>query len=63
MTKPVEIGDIVTIKSEVTHFLNNGQTTIGEIRGPAATVGIPESAIATIAKPEKWTPPGDKPAS
>lgn len=61
MAKEVEIGDLVTIKGEVTHILNDGRTIIVEIRGAAAPVGVPESAIATVAKPPKWKPPRDKP--
>lgn len=61
MAKAVEVGDIVTIKGEVTHILDEGRIIIVEIRGAAAPVGIPPSAIATVAKPEKWTPPRDKP--
>ena len=61
MSKVVEVGDIVTIKGEVTHILDEGRIVIVEIRGAAAPVGIPPGAIATVAKPEKWTPPRDKP--
>lgn len=61
MPKAVEIGDIVTIKGEVTHILDEGRIIIVEIKGAAAPVGIPQSAIVTVAKPEKWTPPRDKP--
>ena len=36
MPKGVEVGDIVTIKGEVTHILDEGRIIIVEIRGAAA---------------------------
>lgn len=57
----IEVGDIVTVKGEVSHVLEEGRILIIEFRSAMAPVRLGTDEVVSVVSHKKWRAPRDKP--